>query len=70
MKKCFLTWNKDTVDDKVIFDQGIELSDGKIKLDRDSKPLTDSKDLIIMSNKKVCKISKKREKSYRNYKRK
>jgi hypothetical protein len=36
MKKCFLNWNKDTVDDKVIFDHLVELSDGKIDL-RDSK---------------------------------
>ena len=70
MKKCFLTWNKDTVDDKVIFDHIFELSDGKIKLDRDSKPLTDSKDLIIMSNKRFIKSPKKGKKSYRNYKRK
>ena len=70
MKKCFLTWNKDTVDDKVIFDHIFELSDGKIKLDRDSKPLTDSKDLIIMSNKRFTKSPKKGKKSYRNYKRK
>ena len=70
MKKCFLTWNKDTVDDKVIFDHIFELSDGKIKLDRDSKPLTDSKDLIIMSNKRFSKSPKKGKKSYRNYKRK
>ena len=70
MKKCFLTWNKDTVDDKVIFEHIFELSDGKIKLDRDSKPLTDSKDLIIMSNKRFSKSPKKGKKSYRNYKRK
>jgi len=35
MKKCFLNWNKDTVDDKIIFKQLYELSDGKIDL-RDS----------------------------------
>lgn len=32
MKKCYLLWNKDTVDDKVIFDHLYELSDGKIDL--------------------------------------
>ena len=32
MKKCFLNWNKDTVDDDVIFKHLIELSDGKINL--------------------------------------
>jgi hypothetical protein len=30
MKKCFLNWNKDTVDDAVIFNHLTELSDGKI----------------------------------------
>lgn len=32
MKKCFLNWNKDTVEDVVIFDHLYELSDGKIDL--------------------------------------
>ena len=32
MKKCYLLWNKDTVDDQVIFDHLYELSDGKIDL--------------------------------------
>ncbi|WP_299619938.1 DUF4290 domain-containing protein [uncultured Tenacibaculum sp.] len=30
MKKCYLNWNKDNVDDEVIFDHLYELSDGKI----------------------------------------
>ncbi len=30
MKKCFLNWNKDTVDDKIIFKHLYELSNGKI----------------------------------------
>lgn len=32
MKKCYLTWNKDTVDDKVIIDHLNELSKGKLIL--------------------------------------
>ncbi|WP_313384360.1 DUF4290 domain-containing protein [Chishuiella sp.] len=32
MKKCYLLWNKDTVDDYVIFDHLYDLSDGKIDL--------------------------------------
>ncbi|WP_334126659.1 DUF4290 domain-containing protein [Empedobacter brevis] len=32
MKKCYLLWNKDTVDDQVIFNHLYELSDGKIDL--------------------------------------
>lgn len=32
MKKCYLNWNKDTVDDKAIFNHLYELSDGQIDL--------------------------------------
>ncbi|CAM3408754.1 DUF4290 domain-containing protein [Empedobacter stercoris] len=32
MKKCYLLWNKDTVDDQVIFNHLFELSNGKIDL--------------------------------------
>ncbi|MCJ7466644.1 MAG: DUF4290 domain-containing protein [Maribacter sp.] len=32
MKKCYLNWNKDTVDDKAIFNHLFELSDGQIDL--------------------------------------
>ena len=32
MKKCFLNWNKDNVEDAVIFDHLFELSDGKIDI--------------------------------------
>lgn len=42
MKKCYLNWNKDSVDDQVIFDHLIELSDGKIDLASRGESLTDS----------------------------
>ena len=42
MKKCYLNWNKDSVDDKVIFEHLFELSDGKIDLASDGANLTDS----------------------------
>ena len=70
MKKCFLKWNKDSVDDVIIFNHIFELSDGKIKIDKNSKPLTDSKDLISLSTKKFSKSPKKGKKPYRNFKRK
>ena len=70
MKKCFLKWNKDSVDDAIIFNHILELSNGKIKIDKNSKPLTDSKDLISLSAKKFSKSSKKGKKPYRNFKRK
>ncbi len=70
MKKCFLKWNKDSVDDVVIFNHILELSNGKIKIDKNSKPLTDTKDLISLSAKKFSKSPKKGKKPYRNFKRK
>ncbi|PIF01200.1 MAG: methionyl-tRNA formyltransferase [Maribacter sp.] len=42
MKKCYLNWNKDTVDDKVIYDHLYELSDGQIDLAKEGGNLTDS----------------------------
>ena len=46
MKKCFLNWNKDTVDDKVIFDHLFELSNGKIDLRNSEEDLSDSSSLM------------------------
>jgi len=42
MKKCYLNWNKDTVDDGAIFKHLYELSEGKIDLASDGENLTDS----------------------------
>ena len=70
MKKCFLNWNKDTVEDSVIFQHFNELSNGKINTDLFDKPLSESKDLISFSNKKHSKSGKKGKKPYRNFKRK
>ncbi|MEY8848758.1 DUF4290 domain-containing protein [Psychroserpens sp. XS_ASV72] len=50
MKKCFLNWNKDTVEDDVIFNHLYELSDGKINLKATDEDLSDSSSL--MRNKK------------------
>ena len=50
MKKCFLNWNKDTVEDDVIFSHLYELSDGKIDI-RDSKEaLSEIKSLLRKRN--------------------
>ena len=70
MKKCFLNWNKDTVEDSVIYEHLFELSNGKIFLDSSSPALSDSKDLISVSHRKNSKSGKKGKKPYRNYKRK
>ena len=68
MKKCFLNWDKDTVEDDVISEHLLELSDGKLIVDSSNKPLSDSKNLIKLTNKKFTKHSSKNKKPYRNYK--
>ena len=68
MKKCFLNWNKDTVEDDVIFGHLLELSDGKLSLDSSSKPLSESQNLIKLTNKKFTKHPPKNKKPYRNFK--
>ncbi|MDD2437548.1 MAG: DUF4290 domain-containing protein [Massilibacteroides sp.] len=50
MKKSFLTWNKESVDDEKIFKDLHELSQGKITLSIDNYKLTESKDLIGRGN--------------------
>ena len=51
MKKSFLNWNKDTVEDVVIFGHLFELSNGKIDL-RDSKePLSEISSLLKVQRK-------------------
>lgn len=51
MKKCFLNWNKDTVDDDVIFDHLFELSKGQINLREKEEALRDSEKLIRATKK-------------------
>ncbi|MGG6231808.1 DUF4290 domain-containing protein [Tenacibaculum sp. SDUM215027] len=46
MKKCYLNWNKDTVDDNVIFNHLYELSDGRIDIRDIEEDLADSKSLL------------------------
>lgn len=46
MKKCFLNWNKDTVEDDVIFKHLFELSDGKINLKGSDEDLSDASNLL------------------------
>ncbi|MDO6759181.1 DUF4290 domain-containing protein [Tamlana sp. 2_MG-2023] len=46
MKKCFLNWNKDTVEDAVIYDHLYELSGGKINLKNSEEDLSDATSLM------------------------
>ena len=69
MKKCFLNWNKDTVEDKVIFDHLAELSNGKITINTEDEVLSASENLIRLTNKRFAKGSRNNNnKKYRNHK--
>jgi hypothetical protein len=46
MKKSFITWNKDNVDDRKIFADLAELSSGEIRLDEQTCHLPENKDLM------------------------
>lgn len=62
MKKCFLNWNKDTVEDDVIFDHLFELSNGEINLKVKDEDLTEASDLV--------RISSSNSRKQNNYKKK
>ena len=51
MKKNFLSWNKDTVEDAVILAHLDELSEGKLKVAASQLPLSESSDLLKFKNK-------------------
>jgi len=52
MKKCYLNWNKDTVEDIVIFKHLAEISGGKINLSPEKETLSDTKNLLRKKNPK------------------
>ncbi len=60
MKKSYLSWNKDSVEDIVIFDHLYELSDGKIDLRKRDEDLSNASDLM--------KTKKRFSSSRKNYK--
>jgi hypothetical protein len=49
MKKSYLSWNKDTVKDDVIFEHLYELSDGKFDLRQSTEELLNTTDLLRIS---------------------
>jgi hypothetical protein len=51
MKKSFLLWNKDSVNDSKIFEDLRELSDGKLKVDEDTA-LKETRDILKNGKKK------------------
>tara|TARA_B100001248_G_C27270869_1_gene403022 strand:- start:194 stop:826 length:633 start_codon:yes stop_codon:yes gene_type:complete len=68
MKKCFLNWNKDSVEDQVIFDHLHELSNSKIDLRNSKESLLDASVLMRskkrFSNKKYFKKNNKGRKRF------
>ena len=70
MKKCFLNWNKDSVDDKVIFDHLADLSNGSLKVPDSELPLTDSSEFLknrVKTSNNFKSNNKNRKKSKRRY---
>ena len=64
MKKSFLNWNKDTVEDDVIFSHLFELSEGKINLKNSDEDLSDASNLL--KTKKRFSSSSSSKKSYKS----
>lgn len=58
MKKSFLSWNKDTVDDRVIFEHLKDISGGKIDLTNKGEILTDVDELIRLTKKFPLDVTK------------
>ncbi len=52
MKKSYLSWNKDTVKDDVIFEHLFELSDGKLDMRQSTEELINTTDLL-RTNKRI-----------------
>ena len=70
MKKCFLNWNKDTVEDAVIFEHLYELSEGALDLRATTEALVDSSSLLKVNKKYSSKKTyHKKNHSNRNKKR-
>lgn len=68
MKKCFLNWNKDTVEDDVIYSHLYELSGGKINLKNSDEELRDSTSLMRTKSKYGSKNnSNKKNNSKKKY---
>lgn len=67
MKKSFLSWNKDTVEDQVIFNHLFELSDGALNLKDSDEDLTEATDLIKHKKQRYNKKSYKSGRGRKRY---
>jgi Domain of unknown function (DUF4290) len=66
MKKCFLNWNKDTVEDEVIFQHLFELSEGKINLKNSDEDLRDAQKLLKSKKRFNTSNSSSSKKNYKS----
>ena len=69
MKKSYLSWNRDTVDDKVIFGHLSELSGGKINIDPTDEDLSEASELLRSNKKYAAKKPAKKSNRPRGRKR-
>ena len=67
MKKCYLNWNKDTVEDSVIYKHLIDLSNGKIDLTNSEDSLSEVKELL-RKRKPTQKNKPRQDYKKKNYK--
>lgn len=67
MKKCYLNWNKDTVEDSVIYKHLIDLSKGKIDLTNSEDSLSEVKELL-RKRKPTQKNKPRQDYKKKNYK--
>ena len=70
MKKCYLNWNKDTVDDKVIFNHLNELSNGLLDLRENGEKLAESSSLLRKKPSRNQNNQKGHHKNQKNYRKK
>ncbi len=72
MKKCYLNWNKDTVDDRVIFNHLNDLTNGEIDLRENGEKLAESSSLLRKRPSKTQSNPrhKGQQKNQKNYRKK
>jgi hypothetical protein len=70
MKKCYLLWNKDTVSDVIIKNHLEELSENKLTIDVEAKPLIASQTLLKVHKQAKSQNTKKHSKNSKHSKKK
>src|SRR5574344_1976547 len=67
MKKCYLTWNKETVDDEKVMSDFLELSKGQIEV-REDFQLKETKDLLPQKPNNNSNNNNKKKQQHNNQK--